>query len=70
MARRVNHYLEKRMMQTINTVGFSTGGHKSNKKFQSSAFPLTFLKVCAMAKSAKIQTGTPGCVITLGGYPD
>jgi hypothetical protein len=42
-ARKANHYPEKRMRRTINTMRLSTGGHKSDKKFQTSVF-IIFLK--------------------------
>jgi hypothetical protein len=52
------------------------GGRKSDKKLQFSAFlfslriPLSFFRVCAVAKSSTIQTGKPGYIAALGGYPD
>jgi hypothetical protein len=42
-ARRTNHYPMKRMRWTINTTQFSMGGHKSDKKFQTSTFPKALL---------------------------
>jgi hypothetical protein len=51
-------------------------GHKSDKKFQSSAFlfslriPLSFLRVCVVAKSSMIQTCKPGYIAALEGYLD
>jgi hypothetical protein len=52
------------------------GGCKSDKKFQSSVFlfslriRLSFLRVCTVAKSPMRQTGKPGCITALRGYPD
>jgi hypothetical protein len=31
--------------------------------------PLSFLRVCTLAKSTTTQTGKPGCVVALRGYP-